>query len=258
MIDVVRRILARAHVVVRIEFRELDPVSGPVHDRHIRHADPSRCHNKCASICNAVGYACPPRNPVGRGGQDAQFIDTVHALGSRLPLAVGLVVLTTFVVLFLFTGSVVQPIRALIFGALTLAATLGVLTWMFQDGHLGGVLGFTPRPMDMAMTVSCSASAAAYRWTTRSSSSAGSRNDDHGEPPPVAVAAGLSRNRTHRLDRGRPAAVTVPRRPAPARSASLQTFDIGSGLAIRIDATRRGILATRLHAPDSVVRRPPR
>ena len=62
---------------------------------------------------------------VGRGGQDAQFIDTVHALGSRLPLAVGLVVLTTFVVLFLFTGSVVQPIRALIFGALTLAATLG-------------------------------------------------------------------------------------------------------------------------------------
>ena len=72
------------------------------------------------------------------GGDDAQFIDTVHALGCAAAAGDRLVVLTTFVVLFLFTGSVVQPIRALLLGALSLAATLGVLTWMFQDGHLAG------------------------------------------------------------------------------------------------------------------------
>jgi RND superfamily putative drug exporter len=87
------------------------------------------------------------------GGADAVVIDTTHSIGTKLPLAALLVILTTFVVLFLFTGSVVQPIRALILNALSLSATIGILTWVFQDGHLSGLLGFTPRPMDTSMTV---------------------------------------------------------------------------------------------------------
>ena len=60
------------------------------------------------------------------GGQTAELIDTTHAIGTRLPLAALLIVLTTFLVLFLFTGSVVQPIRALVLNAVTLAATAGL------------------------------------------------------------------------------------------------------------------------------------
>src|SRR5690606_11811477 len=86
-------------------------------------------------------------------GVDAYLIDTKHSIVDRLPLAAGLVLLTTVVVLFLFTGSIVQAVRAIILNGLSLAATLGVLTWIFQEGHLASVLGFTPRPMDMSMTV---------------------------------------------------------------------------------------------------------
>jgi hypothetical protein len=60
------------------------------------------------------------------GGQTAGLIDTTYAIGTRLPLAGLLIMLTTFIVLFLFTGSVVQPIRALVLNAVTLAATAGL------------------------------------------------------------------------------------------------------------------------------------
>ncbi|MBO0808450.1 MAG: MMPL family transporter, partial [Actinobacteria bacterium] len=87
------------------------------------------------------------------GGQTAQLIDTEHAIGTRLPLAALLIVLTTFLVLFLFTGSVVQPLRALVLNAVTLAATAGLLVWIFQEGHLSGLLHFTALPLDTSMLV---------------------------------------------------------------------------------------------------------
>jgi putative drug exporter of the RND superfamily len=87
------------------------------------------------------------------GGQTAELIDTTHAIGVRLPLAGLLIVLTTFIVLFLFTGSVVQPIRSLVLNAVTLAATAGLMVWIFQEGHLSGPLHFTPLPLDTSMLV---------------------------------------------------------------------------------------------------------
>jgi RND superfamily putative drug exporter len=74
-------------------------------------------------------------------GVDAQLIDTRHIIAERLPLAAALIILTTLIVLFLFTGSVIQPIRAVLVNALSLGATLGVLTWIFQEGHLAGLVG---------------------------------------------------------------------------------------------------------------------
>jgi putative drug exporter of the RND superfamily len=53
--------------------------------------------------------------------------------------------------LFLFTGSVVLPIKALALNALSLTAVFGALVWIFQDGHLAGLLGFTPGPTDVSM-----------------------------------------------------------------------------------------------------------
>ncbi|WP_330253506.1 MMPL family transporter [Nocardia sp. NBC_00565] len=75
------------------------------------------------------------------GGGAAVNVDSLDALGARLPLAGALIVLTTFVVLFLFTGSVLLPLKALALNTLSLTAAFGAMVWIFQDGHLSGLLG---------------------------------------------------------------------------------------------------------------------
>jgi putative drug exporter of the RND superfamily len=86
----------------------------------------------------------PAPVPVLVGGPSAQLTDEKSALASRLPLAAALIVLVTLVVLFLFTGSVVVPVKAVIMNLLSLTATFGAMVWIFQEGHGAGVLGFTP------------------------------------------------------------------------------------------------------------------
>ena len=69
--------------------------------------------------------------------------DSVDAITSRLPTVLGIIAVITFVLLFLLTGSVVLPLKALVLNVLSLTATFGALVWIFQDGHLGA-LGTTP------------------------------------------------------------------------------------------------------------------
>ncbi|WP_454194619.1 MMPL family transporter [Nocardia sp. Marseille-Q1738] len=88
--------------------------------------------------------AIPAPGPALYGGAAAANADSLHALAARLPLAVALIALTTFIVLFLFTGSVVLPIKALVLNTLSLAAAFGAMVWVFQEGHLSWLLGFTP------------------------------------------------------------------------------------------------------------------
>ena len=78
------------------------------------------------------------------GGQAANQIDFTDALLDRAPWALGIVAVATLVLLFLMTGSVVVPVKALLTNVVSLCASLGVLVWVFQDGHLSGVLGFEP------------------------------------------------------------------------------------------------------------------
>ncbi len=78
------------------------------------------------------------------GGPSAELHDSKSSLASRLPLALGLIAVATFVLLFLMTGSVVVPLKALLLNLLSLSATFGMLVWVFEDGHFSGVLGFTP------------------------------------------------------------------------------------------------------------------
>src|SRR3954468_8146215 len=75
-------------------------------------------------------------------GKAAFLIDFKQRITSRLPYALALIVLTTFILLFLMTGSVLVPLKALVMNALSLGATFGALVWIFQDGHLSGLLGF--------------------------------------------------------------------------------------------------------------------
>jgi RND superfamily putative drug exporter len=83
-----------------------------------------------------------PAYPNYVSGSAAFLVDFRHSIGTRLPWAVGLIGLATFVLLFLMTGSVLVPIKALVMNALSLGATFGALVWVFQDGHLSGLLGF--------------------------------------------------------------------------------------------------------------------
>ena len=62
--------------------------------------------------------------------------------------------MATFVLLFLMTGSVVVPVKAIVMNVLSLGATFGALVWVFQDGHLSGLLGFDPPgSLDLVMPV---------------------------------------------------------------------------------------------------------
>lgn len=76
------------------------------------------------------------------GGTSAVFVDQRATIINRVPAALLLILAITFVVLFLMTGSVVLPIKTFIMNLLTLAATFGVLTWIFAEGHLEGLLGY--------------------------------------------------------------------------------------------------------------------
>ncbi|MGZ5378409.1 MAG: MMPL family transporter, partial [Mycobacterium sp.] len=69
--------------------------------------------------------------------------DSAQAITSRLPLVLGVIAAITFVLLFLLTGSVVLPLKALVLNVLSLTAAFGALVWIFQDGHLGA-FGTTP------------------------------------------------------------------------------------------------------------------
>ena len=73
------------------------------------------------------------------GGQTAVNTDSLAALGDALPWALLWIAIATFVVLFLFTGSIVLPLKALVLNTLSLSATFGAMVWIFQEGHFGSL-----------------------------------------------------------------------------------------------------------------------
>ncbi|WP_234048570.1 MMPL family transporter [Streptomyces liliifuscus] len=78
------------------------------------------------------------------GGYPGETTDFRATLLDRLPLAAGFVLGATYLILFLMTGSVLLPLKATVLNLLSLAVMFGCLVWVFQDGNLSGVLGFTP------------------------------------------------------------------------------------------------------------------
>jgi RND superfamily putative drug exporter len=78
------------------------------------------------------------------GGGSAALVDSKAAIIDRLPAAAAIVVLATFVLLFLAFGSIVVPLKAILLNILSLTATFGAMVWIFQEGHGAGLLDFTP------------------------------------------------------------------------------------------------------------------
>ena len=88
--------------------------------------------------------ATPAPADVLVGGYPGETTDFRGTLLDRLPLAAGLVLGATYLILFLMTGSVLLPVKATFLNLLSLAVMFGCLVWVFQDGNLSGLLGFTP------------------------------------------------------------------------------------------------------------------
>ena len=76
-------------------------------------------------------------------GDSARFVDQQESLGDRLPPALALLAVTTLVILFVMTGSVILPIKALAMNLLTISAAFGLLVLVFQDGRYEDLLGYT-------------------------------------------------------------------------------------------------------------------
>ena len=85
----------------------------------------------------------PPGATVLVGGTTAGLVDELASLGATLPWMALLVGVSTFVLLFLAFGSMVLPLKAIVMNVLSLSATFGVVVWIFQWGHLSGLLRFT-------------------------------------------------------------------------------------------------------------------
>jgi RND superfamily putative drug exporter len=171
------------------------------------------------------------------GGPTAELMDTTHAIGSRLPVAGLLIVLTTFIVLFLFTGSVLQPIRSLLLNAATLAATAGLMVWIFQDGHLSGPLHFTPLPLDTSMLVLlfCIVFGLSMDYEVIVLSRIKELHDQ-GLDNETSVTEGLTRS--GRIVSTAAALIAVQFFAIGSATVSfLQLFGVGAGFAVLVDAT---------------------
>ncbi|MFE9848326.1 MMPL family transporter [Streptomyces sp. NPDC005576] len=76
-------------------------------------------------------------------GTAAVLVDSKSAIADRLPWAVAIIVVVTLLLVFLLTGSILIPVQAVALNALSLTAMFGAVVWVFQDGHLSGLLSFT-------------------------------------------------------------------------------------------------------------------
>jgi RND superfamily putative drug exporter len=177
------------------------------------------------------------------GGEAAVLVDTKAAIAHKLPLGIAIIALTTYIVLFLFSGSLLQPLRALLTNILTLAASFGLIVWIFQDGNLSHLLNFTAMPINLSMPVLlfCIAFGLSMDYEMfllsriKEQHDAGANNN-------VAVEHGLAR--AGRIVSTAAVILAVSFFAfAPTTISFLQLFGIGTGLAILLDATLvRGVL----------------
>jgi RND superfamily putative drug exporter len=200
--------------------------------------------NAAQQLVKDVRATSPPHDTtVYVGGYSAEIVDSKHSIGSRLWLAGLLIVIACLILLFLFTGSILQPIRALIGNAFTLGATFGAMVWIFQDGHLSSLLGFTATPTDTDMPVLlfCVAFGLSMDYEVFLISRIKELHD-RGENNEVAVVTGLSR--TGRIVSMAASLLAVSFFAFGTSHVSfIQFFGLGTGMAILIDATLvRGVL----------------
>jgi len=182
--------------------------------------------------------AVPAPAEVLVGGTGAELVDLKSAITARLPWALAIIAVATFVLLFLSFGSVLVPVKALVLNTLSLSATFGAMVWIFQDGHLSGVLGFTPTgTLDLSMPILmfCIAFGLSMDYEVFLLSRIKEERDRTGDDD-RAVAVGLAR--TGRIITAAAATISVVFLAFATSSISfIKLFGIGLTLAVLMDAT---------------------
>ncbi|HSS08310.1 MAG TPA: MMPL family transporter [Acidimicrobiales bacterium] len=172
------------------------------------------------------------------GGQSAQLVDSKASLGAKLPLAGGIIALVTLTVLFLMTGSVLVPFKAIVLNLLSLSATFGAMVWIFQKGHLASVLHFTPTGTIDTTTpilMFCIAFGLSMDYEVFLLSRIKEVHDRTGDNV-ASVAMGLER--TGRIVTAAAALLTVVFIAfATSQVAFIKLFGIGLAMAVLVDAT---------------------
>jgi RND superfamily putative drug exporter len=171
-------------------------------------------------------------------GPSAQLVDTKASLFGNLPAAAAVIALVTFALLFLMTGSLVIPAKALVMNLLSLTAVYGAMVYIFQDGHGAGLLGFTPTgTIDTSMPVLlfCIAFGLSMDYEVFLLSRIKEEHDRTGDTA-AAVAAGLER--TGRIVTTAAALLAIVFIAfATSEVSFLKLFGVGTALAILVDAT---------------------
>ena len=136
--------LTRLEHVPGVTAGQVTGVAGNVARVDLRYAANAESSAARALVADIRAVPPPAGAQVYVGGATAQLVDELASLGHTLPWMALVVVLATFVLLFLAFGSVVLPVKAIVMNALSLTATFGAIVWIFQEGHLSGLLNFTP------------------------------------------------------------------------------------------------------------------
>jgi RND superfamily putative drug exporter len=170
-------------------------------------------------------------------GQTAFDLDFIGLVIRHAPFAIGLVVVVTYVVLFLLLDSVLLPLKAIVMNLLSITASYGALVWIFQDGHLSTWLDFTPGPIQTAtpLIMFCLVFGLSMDYEVLLLSRVREEYERSGDNA-CAVVVGLER--TGRLITGAAAIMaTVFFGFGLARSVIIQAVGVGIGVAVVVDAT---------------------
>jgi uncharacterized membrane protein YdfJ with MMPL/SSD domain len=172
------------------------------------------------------------------GGRAAEFVDFKASLVRHLPVAFAIVILTTVAVLFLMTGSIVLPVKALVMNVLTLSAAFGILVLVFQDGRLEGLLDYTSQGA-LEATMPVLLFAVAFGLSTDYGVFLLARIKearDRGAPDSEAVAIGLER--TGRIVTACAVLFSIAIGAfATSRIIFIKENGVGTALAVLIDAS---------------------
>jgi len=188
--------------------------------------------------------AVPAPWPVLVTGASAQLVDSKAAIFAKVPWALGIVALVTFITLFMMFGSLLVPIKAVVLNLLSLTATFGAMVWVFQQGHGAGLLNFTATgTLDTTTPILmfCIAFGLSMDYEVFLLSRI-KEEHDHGASTEASVAIGLER--TGRIVTAAAALLAIVFISFATSSVTfIKLFGIGLTLAVLMDATLiRGIL----------------
>jgi uncharacterized membrane protein YdfJ with MMPL/SSD domain len=203
---------------------EVIPAAGPLKKRSL-------------DLVRAIRAGAAP-GPVHVAGQSARFYDQRAGLADRLPIAIAFLALTTLVILFVMTGSVVLPLKALLMNVLGLSAAFGVLVLIFQDGRFESLLGYSSQgaleitqPLVLlALAFGLSTDYGVFLLTRIKEAR------DAGEPNEEAVAIGIQR--TGRIVTAAALLLVVAIGAfATSQIVFIKELGVGTAAAVLIDAT---------------------